>query len=343
MQLDWNATLDPTVDDGWVLVANLPYNVATPLICDILDTRPARPTDDRDGAARGRRALRRPTAHARVRRGQRQGRVLGHGADRRPRARRRSSCHDRTSSRRSSRSPGARRRRHRPPIRRCCSLSCAPGSGNGARCCARSLGDLVDPEQFEAADVAPDRPRRGTRRGRVVPSRRRRRSSRPMSRRSITLRAHAKLTLSLHVTGVRDDGYHLHRRRDGQPRTPRPADVRDSPDGVDRRSTATGPFADGMPLDRLESRRPRARPRRARPHTCTIDKRIPHGGGLGGGSTDAATALRWAGAARRTDDLERAAALGADIPFCLVGGHARVRGIGEIVEPLAARRPRRSR
>jgi 16S rRNA (adenine1518-N6/adenine1519-N6)-dimethyltransferase len=40
MQLDWNATLDPTVDDGWVLVANLPYNVATPLICDILDTVP---------------------------------------------------------------------------------------------------------------------------------------------------------------------------------------------------------------------------------------------------------------------------------------------------------------
>ncbi len=40
MQLDWNATLDPTVENGWVLVANLPYNVATPLICDILDTVP---------------------------------------------------------------------------------------------------------------------------------------------------------------------------------------------------------------------------------------------------------------------------------------------------------------
>jgi 16S rRNA (adenine1518-N6/adenine1519-N6)-dimethyltransferase len=40
MQIDWNTTLDPTVDGGWVLVANLPYNVATPLICDILDTVP---------------------------------------------------------------------------------------------------------------------------------------------------------------------------------------------------------------------------------------------------------------------------------------------------------------
>jgi 16S rRNA (adenine1518-N6/adenine1519-N6)-dimethyltransferase len=41
MRLDWESTLGPE-DDGsaWVLVANLPYNVATPLICDLLDTVP---------------------------------------------------------------------------------------------------------------------------------------------------------------------------------------------------------------------------------------------------------------------------------------------------------------
>ena len=39
--------------------------------------------------------------------------------------------------------------------------------------------------------------------------------------------------------------------------------------------------------------------------------------------------------AASADELGRAAALGADIPFCLIGGRARVRGIGEIVEPLA--------
>lgn len=38
MQLDWNATLDPS--HRWVLVANLPYNVATPLVCDLLDEVP---------------------------------------------------------------------------------------------------------------------------------------------------------------------------------------------------------------------------------------------------------------------------------------------------------------
>ncbi len=60
-------------------------------------------------------------------------------------------------------------------------------------------------------------------------------------------------------------------------------------------------------------------------------KHIPNGAGLGGGSADAAAVLRWAG----IDDPAVAVALGADVPFCLVGGRARVAGIGEIVTPLA--------
>jgi 4-diphosphocytidyl-2-C-methyl-D-erythritol kinase len=62
-----------------------------------------------------------------------------------------------------------------------------------------------------------------------------------------------------------------------------------------------------------------------------LRKNIPVGGGLGGGSADAAAVLRWAG----VGDLAVAASLGADVPFCLVGGRARVGGIGEVVEPLA--------
>ena len=62
----------------------------------------------------------------------------------------------------------------------------------------------------------------------------------------------------------------------------------------------------------------------------TIDKQIPAGAGLGGGSSDAAAILRWAG----FGDLDAAARLGADVAFCLAGGRARVGGIGEIVEPL---------
>ncbi|MEL6892220.1 MAG: 16S rRNA (adenine(1518)-N(6)/adenine(1519)-N(6))-dimethyltransferase RsmA [Actinomycetota bacterium] len=40
MTLDWHEVLDPAVDGGWTLVANLPYNVGTPLVCDLLDEVP---------------------------------------------------------------------------------------------------------------------------------------------------------------------------------------------------------------------------------------------------------------------------------------------------------------
>src|SRR5262249_8001187 len=59
-------------------------------------------------------------------------------------------------------------------------------------------------------------------------------------------------------------------------------------------------------------------------------KRIPAGGGLGGGSADAAAVLRWAGCS----DLAMAAALGADVPFCLVGAGARVPGCGAPTPPF---------
>ncbi len=40
MEVDWDTLLDPHVEGGWTLVANLPYNVATPLVCDVLDAVP---------------------------------------------------------------------------------------------------------------------------------------------------------------------------------------------------------------------------------------------------------------------------------------------------------------
>jgi 4-diphosphocytidyl-2-C-methyl-D-erythritol kinase len=59
-----------------------------------------------------------------------------------------------------------------------------------------------------------------------------------------------------------------------------------------------------------------------------LHKRIPAGAGLGGGSADAAAVLRVFGG---TEEL--GAQLGADVPFCMRGGAARVRGIGEQIEP----------
>jgi 4-diphosphocytidyl-2-C-methyl-D-erythritol kinase len=74
------------------------------------------------------------------------------------------------------------------------------------------------------------------------------------------------------------------------------------------------------------------------PLALTIDKRIPVAAGLGGGSADAAAALRianeLAGAPLARDELlALAAGLGSDVPSQLVPGHAIVQGVGERVEP----------
>ena len=147
-----------------------------------------------------------------------------------------------------------------------------------------------------------------------------------------TVEAPAKLTLELRVTGVRSDGYHL---IDAEMTTLSISDrltitpAADRPAGI----TVTGPFADGVPVgaDNLIARALAACGERA---DVVVDKQIPNGGGLGGGSADAAAVLRWAGHPTDAAGLAAAARIGADVAFCLVGGRARVRGIGEIVEPI---------
>ncbi|MFZ9676040.1 MAG: 4-(cytidine 5'-diphospho)-2-C-methyl-D-erythritol kinase [Ilumatobacteraceae bacterium] len=144
--------------------------------------------------------------------------------------------------------------------------------------------------------------------------------------------APAKLTVSLRITGVRADGYHL---IDAVMTTLALHDeitVDEITVEADREFTELvfdGPFSDGIPTDstNLVARALHLCGRHAR---VRVTKNIPHGGGLGGGSADAAAVLRWAG----FDDLEAASRIGADIPFCMVGGRARVTGIGEIIEPM---------
>jgi 4-diphosphocytidyl-2-C-methyl-D-erythritol kinase len=135
--------------------------------------------------------------------------------------------------------------------------------------------------------------------------------------------APAKLTRSLRITGVRADGYHL---IDAEIVSLDLADTLTMDDGdglVVRGAGAAVPVDD----DNLVAKALRVAGRRAH---VTIDKRIPAGAGLGGGSADAAAVLRWAG----VTDLEVASSIGADVAFCLVGGRARVRGIGEQVTSL---------
>lgn len=145
------------------------------------------------------------------------------------------------------------------------------------------------------------------------------------------LQAPAKLTLSLRVTGVRADGFHLIDAEMVALSIGDTLEIR--PTRHTTTLAATGPYATGMPLD--ESNLVHQALRLTDHHAdVMIHKHIPHGGGLGGGSADAAAVLRWAGMRPGQESLERAASIGADVAFCLVGGRARVRGIGEIVEPL---------
>ncbi|MEO5841910.1 MAG: 4-(cytidine 5'-diphospho)-2-C-methyl-D-erythritol kinase [Acidimicrobiales bacterium] len=139
--------------------------------------------------------------------------------------------------------------------------------------------------------------------------------------------APAKLTVSLRMVGLRADGYHL---IDAEMVT---LDVVDTlfvseGDGLEIVDEASG---EGMAVDagddNLVRRALRLCDRRAQ---VRVHKRIRAGAGLGGGSADAAAILRWAG----YGDVIEAASIGADVAFCLVGGRARVRGIGEIIEPL---------
>jgi 4-diphosphocytidyl-2-C-methyl-D-erythritol kinase len=140
----------------------------------------------------------------------------------------------------------------------------------------------------------------------------------------VTLTAPAKLTLSLRVTGVRPDGYHV---IEAEMVSIDLADRLILTDGDGLAIEGADGHAVPVDDDNLVRRALTLVGCRAHVH---LRKVIPPGAGLGGGSSDAAAILRWAG----ETDPEQAASIGADVPFCVVGGRAQVSGIGEAVRPL---------
>jgi 4-diphosphocytidyl-2-C-methyl-D-erythritol kinase len=147
----------------------------------------------------------------------------------------------------------------------------------------------------------------------------------------VTVIAPAKLTVSLRMTGLRDDGYHL---IDAEMVTLDFGDELEITEGTGPGARTgvefDGPaWSDGIvpTSDNLVTRALALCEREAH---VRVTKHIPTGVGLGGGSADAGAVLRWAG----FHDEIAAASIGADVAFCLVGGRARVTGIGELIEPL---------
>ena len=153
--------------------------------------------------------------------------------------------------------------------------------------------------------------------------------------------APAKLNLLLHVLGRRPDGYHeletvfvpidladtLHLWRRPDARIERAGDLAGVPPESDLALRAA------RLLQQACGTRDGA--------TIAIDKRIPMGAGLGGGSSDAATVLMALNRLWRLDWprerlAELALELGADVPFFLLGQPAYARGVGERLAPLDA-------
>lgn len=156
--------------------------------------------------------------------------------------------------------------------------------------------------------------------------------------------APAKLNLFLHVTGRRPDGYHLLQsvfqlidksdtldfdlRADD--RIVRVNDVPGVPEGQDLIVRA---------LRALQAEFQRRHGRPPPGISVRIDKRLPMGGGLGGGSSDAATALMaanhlWQAGLSDAELMAIGLPLGADIPFFLFGETAFAEGVGEALQAV---------
>jgi 4-diphosphocytidyl-2-C-methyl-D-erythritol kinase len=161
----------------------------------------------------------------------------------------------------------------------------------------------------------------------------------------LTLRAPAKLNRFLAVLGRRPDGYHdlelVTTVLDGVPEL---TDTLEAEPAQGLTLELEGPDAAGLAADErnlvvkawrlLEGEAGRPLPARIR-----LRKRIPHGAGLGGGSSDAAAALRLGDALFRlglpgSRLLELGARLGSDVPLFLVGGTVLGLDRGERVFPL---------
>ncbi len=145
--------------------------------------------------------------------------------------------------------------------------------------------------------------------------------------------APAKINLALHVTGRRDDGYHLLDSLVVFADTGDVVEARTAPALV---LSITGPQSQGVPVgpDNLILRA--ARMMRAENVALTLHKHLPMAAGLGGGSSDAAATLRCIAelTGAPLPGPQQLLQLGADVPTCVAARPCRMQGIGERISDL---------
>jgi len=162
-----------------------------------------------------------------------------------------------------------------------------------------------------------------------------------MSEKSITVTAPAKINLSLRVIGKRSDGFH----EVDTLMTPVPG-LFDTLTFTEAETYSLTCDVAGIPTDESNLiTKATLLFEKLSKKSCLahihLEKRIPHGAGLGGGSSDAAATLRawneWHGGPLNDATLHEAAAtLGSDVPFFLNATTARATGRGEILTPADA-------
>ena len=161
----------------------------------------------------------------------------------------------------------------------------------------------------------------------------------------VTERAHAKINLALHIIGRKPDGYH---ELDSIVAFADVADVLTITPATDVFISLSGPFANDLsPVGenivltawRLLADYAQKKNTPFSPVKFQLEKNLPVAAGIGGGSADAAAALRgliryfkFSISSGDLDDL--ALRLGADVPICLLQKTSRMGGIGEIIESI---------
>ena len=142
--------------------------------------------------------------------------------------------------------------------------------------------------------------------------------------------APAKINLTLHVTGCRADGYHL---LDSLVVFADTGDRLQLEPGPELSLEVSGLFAEGVPADQRNLVWKAAEGAGWTGHV-SLDKQLPHGAGIGGGSSDAAAILRALTGQGASIPTDLPLNLGADVPVCMAARASRMQGIGERIMPV---------
>jgi 4-diphosphocytidyl-2-C-methyl-D-erythritol kinase len=157
---------------------------------------------------------------------------------------------------------------------------------------------------------------------------------------SLVVPAPAKVNLFLHVTGRRADGYHTLESLMALVDLHDTITLERRADGAIARANALANIDEAQDLSLRAAHALREATGVAEGVSIGVHKRIPIGGGLGGGSSDAASVLLglnrlWGLTLDRAQLAAIGAKLGADVPFFIAGESALVRGIGDVLMPVS--------